>query len=314
MDITHLTYTIVKYGVQIPVPVMEPVDPVRDYLTDHVRKFLDANRKTNAQPAGYFENPLRQNLFRDLHSGNDAEFLTAYRALAVALVGRMNGSTNEGLLVGIRASSTTDGVIAALMKLEVVLEHGATLSSHTIDGRVQLAAVKDVLEKPGKLQKCAMVTSNLPDEKVFCRDQQQAQAKYFPEAFGIKVHPRPRMAMRVFYDVIGELQPELTPLIAEAIATCSSGPAEEVLAEVAGKVPGVSPDLQADIVDRLRSRDQPITQLDPAQSVQGVYKIGAITITGPLAVLEDMVRMRQLEDGSWQLTIDSQAKPDYSCN
>lgn len=314
MDITHLTYTVVKYGAQIPVPVMEPVDPVRDYLTDHVGKFLDSTRSQNAQPAGYFENPQRQNLFRDLHAGSDAEFLAAYRALAVALVGRMNGSTKEGLLVGIRATSPVDGVIAALMKLEVVLEHGATLSSHAVDGRVQLAAVKDVLEKPGKLQKCAMVTSNLPEEKVFCKDQQQDQARYFPEAFGIKVHPRPRMAMRVFYDVVGELRRDLTSPIAEAIATCSPGSAEEVLAEVAGKVPGVTPDLQADIVGRLRSRDQPVTQLDPAQSVQGVYKIGAITITGPLAVLEDAVSMDQLEDGRWQLTIESDARPDYSCN
>jgi putative lipoic acid-binding regulatory protein len=314
VDITHLTYTVVKYDAQIPDPVMEPVDQVRDYLTEHLGKFLEATRSQNAQPAGYFENPLRQNLFRDLHEGSDAKFLAAYRELAVALVGRMNGATKEGLLVGVRASSPDDGVVAALMKLEVVLEHGATLSSHAIDGRVQLAAVKDVLEKPGKLQKCAMVTSNLPEHRVFCKDQQQDQAKYFPEAFGIKVHPRPRMAMRVFYDVIGELQPELTQSIAEAIATCSPGPAEEVLAEVAGKVPGISSDLQADIVERLRARDRPVTQLDPTQSVKGVYKIGPITITGPLAVLEDMVRRRQLEDGSWRVTIDSQAKPDFSSN
>ncbi|MEU8898176.1 hypothetical protein AB0C65_20135 [Nocardia sp. NPDC048505] len=303
-----MTYALVKYGAQIPVPRLEPIEEVRAFLTEHVEKLLTETRQVGAAPAGFFDNSQKQKQFRELHSGDDTQFLDAYRALAVALVAQMNGTTKLGLLVGVRATTATDGVIAGVMKLEVLSEHGATLESHVENGRVRLAAVKDVLDKPGKLQKCAIVTSNLPDEKVFSKDQLQDASKYFLAAFGIKIHPRPRAAMRTFYEVVQEIAPSDARRIEDAVITCSPGTVASVLTEVAGKVPEVTPAIQFDIVESLNNRDQPVTVLDPAHAIQGVYTLGDITINAPMPVLAEFVRVEKRDEG-WQVIIECPTEP-----
>ncbi|MEV4898304.1 hypothetical protein AB0K48_54130 [Nonomuraea sp. NPDC055795] len=308
MEITQMTYALVKEGAEVLAPRVQPVHEVADFLSDHVKKLLEKARATDAPPAGRFYKPEQQGCFRSLHEGTTQEFLDAYHRLATDLVRSMNKATALGLLVALRVNTDTDGVVAGVLKLEILAPNGAALLEGD-DGEVTLAAVQDMLDRPGKLQKSALVTSRLPEERVHCGDQLHTQAKYFPDALGIKVHPRPRAAMKAFFDIVWAVEPGLTAPVAEAITACTPGPVAQVLAELGDKVPECTSPVQAEIAERLAEQAMPVAELDPRREVRGTYRIGDITISGPIAEMGQRVQVSAEADGRWRLTIDSDVEP-----
>lgn len=312
MDITHMTYALVREGIRVPDPQLQPIDPVLRFLSAHITKLLEAEARTDSPPPGFFHSTERQSDFRHLHSGTDEEFLASYRVLAQELVNVMNRSTKEGLLVGIRAVTESYGVVAGVLKLQIVVPNGAALLTNEDGTVVRLEAIQDLVNEPGNLQKGALVTSHLPEERVHCRDTSNTTAKYFPAAFGIKVHPRPREAMAALFDAAWQVVPQATAQIAEAVQTCSAGTVHEVLAEVATKVPDLTEAVQAEIVERLSVLPLPVIELDPKRIVKGAYKVGEILISGPLAAIEGDVTVDLLPDGRWRLTLYSDSKPSFT--
>jgi hypothetical protein len=308
LRIIHMTYALVKQGIEVPLPRMQPIKEVSGFLGDHVRKLLENIHASDAAPAGRFINPLHQRPFRRLHSGTAEDFLESYHQLAQDLVGSMTNATALGLLVALRVDTETDGIVAGVLKLEVVAPNGAAL--HEDDtGEVRLEAVQDMLERPGNLQKSALVTSQLPDERVFCGDRLYPQSKYFPDALGIRTHPRPRAAMKSFYDAVWTVEPELAGSVATAVPTCSPGPVSCVLEELGSKIPELTSPLQAAITEQLHALPHAVFELDPSRPVKGTYKIGEITVTGPIEEIGQLVRVSQLSDNQWQLIVDSDVKP-----
>lgn len=305
-----MTYTVVRQGVQIPIMKLQPVQEVAPFLSDHVNGQLVKARKADGRPAAFFRDAASQDHFHSLRCGTTEEFLNSYRHLAQSLVNAMNGSAKEGLLVGLRVTgAAVDVTVAGLLKLEIVTPNGAALLSNADGSDVRLEGVQDLLDRPGDLQKSAIVTSALARERVLCGDQLYTQAKYFPSSLGIQIHPRPRAAMAAMHSAVREVTPELTAVVADAVATCSAGSVKTVLAETARKVPELTVAHQAEIAERLSSLPEPVLELDPGLVSKATYTIGDITVSGPIAVVEHLVQVDESPDGRWTLTIAGDATP-----
>ncbi|MBF6345202.1 hypothetical protein IU409_17070 [Nocardia cyriacigeorgica] len=310
MEISHMTYAVVRQGVQIPPVELEPVHEVLRFLTDHVDGLLVKTRQSDAPPAAFFHDEGCQDYFHSLYSGTTEEFLFAYRALAQRLANAMNGTSKEGLLVGLRVNNAGPaGTVAGVLKLEIVTPNGAALQSNADGSRVRLEAVQDLLDRPGQLQKSAIVTSALATERVFCGDQLYTQSKYFPRSLGIQVHPRPRAALASMLEVARKVAPELGGVLAAAVRTCSAGGVKSVLAEAAKKVPELTAVRQEEIAARLGARAEPVLELDPTRAIKATYKIGDITVSGPASDVEQLISVCESPDGRWRVTIDSDSQP-----
>jgi hypothetical protein len=305
-----MTYTVVRQGVQIPVMKLQPVQEVAPFLSDHVKGLLVKTRKADARPAGFFRDATSRDHFHSLRCGTTEEFLNSYRHLAQSLVNAMNGSAKEGLLVGLRVTgAAVDVDVAGLLKLEIVTPNGAALLSNDDGSDVRLEGVQDLLDRPGDLQKSAIVTSALAPDRVFCGDQLHVQAKYFPSSLGIQIHPRPRAAMAAMHSAVRQVAPALTAGVADAVATCSAGSVKTVLMEAARKVPELTVANQVDIADRLSSLPEPVLELDPGLASKATYTIGDITVSGPIAAVEHLVDVDESPDGSWRVTIAGDTMP-----
>ena len=311
MNITYLTYARVAPDATPGPPRFRPKgDGVESFLGDHVDSLFAMANRPDAPPPGRFidgigDEPRR--FFRDLYTGSASDFLTAAYALTGRLIGKMNGSTAEGLLVCLRADTEAEGRVAGVLKLEVVTPNGAVLRELD-SGETVLAAVKDLLDSPGKLHKGALVTSRLPDGEVLCGDRLAQAARYFPEAFDIRVFCRPSAATKAFFDAVAELAGPLVAEIAAAWPAVRPGSPREVLAELAQKVPGLTATLRADIAERLANAASPIALLDTQRTVKETYQAGAITISGPIDEMRRRVRTGG-GDAGWQVIVDSPERP-----
>lgn len=309
MNISHMTYTRVAGGLTPGYPELRPVDPrIADFLGDHVVDLLDKATRSGASPPAKFTDSEAQVLFRKLHSGMDEEFLESAHVLAKRLIHVMNGRTSEGLLLALRAETKTNGRVAGLLKLQVAAEHGAVLEKLE-SGELQLSAVSGLLEKPGDLEKGALVATSLPDTSVYCADRLFAASRYFPEAFSIRLFAKPAGATRTFFDVAHVAAEKHMPQIVEAWATLQPGATREVLAELSEKVGEITPQLQEEIAEALETAPRPVVYLDTTRGLKEIYKIGGITLSGPIEEMRQKVQISQMDHGGWQITIDSPEEP-----
>ncbi|HEX6468178.1 MAG TPA: hypothetical protein VF069_03710 [Streptosporangiaceae bacterium] len=314
MKITHLTYARVAPDATPDPPRPRPKgDGVEKFLGDHIESLFAMAKKPDAPPPGRIDGEEARRLFRDLHAGSASDFLTAAYALTLRLIGRMNGATAEGLLVCLRADTPEHGRVAGVLKLEVVTPNGAVLRELD-SGETVLAAVTDLLDSPGKLHKGALVTSGLADGQVICGDRLAQAALYFPKAFDIRTFCRPSDATKAFFDALeecaGPVAAEVVPEVAAAWPAVQPGSPDEVLAELAQKVPGLTASLRADIAERLRNAARPVARLDTRRTVKETYQAGAITVSGPIDEMRRRVRRVPIGGGpGWQIIVDSPERP-----
>jgi hypothetical protein len=331
LEITHLTYARVAHDATPGFPDFRPIDDgVMDFLGDHIDSLFELAGKSDATPPGRFIGAEAQRLFRHLHTGSAADFLAAADTLTRRLIDNMNGTTAEGLLVCVRAAAPAyGGRVAGVLKLEVVAPTGAAL--HELDsGETVLAAVRDMLDSPGKLHKGALVASDLPAGQVLCGDRvAHGVAQYFPKAFDIQIFCRPSVAAKMFFDVVAEVAGSLMSEVAVAWPAVRPGSPREVLAELAQKVPGLTASLQADIAERLENAPRPVARLDSQRAVRQTYHAGDIAIVGPIDEMGSRVRVaaapdREADGGAgggvdggadgtgWRITVDSPERPVLS--
>lgn len=310
MDVTHLTYARVAEGLTPQRPSLQPSDVGVDaFLRDHVRALLQLAERNDASPPGRFTDNAAAMLFRSLHTGTDEEFVAAAYELTSRLIGRMNGRTADGLLVCLRTAPEARGSIAGALKLQVDAPNAAILQKLE-SGDVVLAAVKDMLEKPGDLQKGALVTSWLADGQVICGDKLIQAARYFPEAFDIRLYSRPSASTRAFFDAVESHAGHLTAQVAEAWPTLQSGSPRRVVAELGSKVPEFTTSLQTTVAEALESATRPIATLDTQRDVTETYKAGDIRVSGPITAMRQNVHIQELRDRKmWQIVVDSTEKP-----
>jgi hypothetical protein len=307
VEVKRLAYTQVAAKAVPRAPALREINEgVNAFLGDHIRGLQELTRSRSTQP-GRFTDPSAQDLFRSLLYADEPGFLAAMDTLTKRLVGTMDQRTNPGLLICL---SATDGKvdIAGVLKLQVVSEHGAVLE-RLDSGEEVLSAVTDVLDKPGELQKGALVSSALADGHVMTGDRLIPDAAYFPRAFGIQIYARPSQAAGQLLDVVGEVEPDLAPAVAASLPSVPAGDVADVLAAVGRQVSGLTPDVQATVADALAHRTRPVGRIDTGRASTMVIRIGDITISGPTASMARNARIQGRSAQGWQVTVQGVDEP-----
>lgn len=233
-------------------------------------------------------------------------FLAAVDTLTKRLIGAMDQRTKPGLLICLSATDGED-IVAGVLKLQVVSEHGAVLE-RLDNGDEVLSAVTDVLDKPGDLQKGALVSSALADDRVMTGDRLISDAAYFPSAFGIQIYSRPSQAVGQLVDVVAEVAPDVAAAVADVLPSIPSGEAPGVLTALAKQVPGLTPDVQASVVDVLANRPRPVEVIDTKKPSTMAIKIGDITVSGPTASMSRNTSIGPTRQG-WQVIVQGTEEP-----
>jgi hypothetical protein len=309
-ELDYVTYARVAPGAASTDAVLRPIDEgVKAFLQDHVTKLDELARSRDAS-AGRFTDDSAKALFRDLSAGNQAQFLAAAGALTKRLIAEMNGRTAAGLLVALRVRTESE-LIAGVLKLEVVAEHAAVLEELD-SGEVTLSAAANMMDKPGDLKKGALTRTSLREHEVMVGDRLHYDAAYFPRAFGIRIYARPSEATRELFKALGEVAPELLGPVARHLSEQSPGEVGDLLQALAGRVPGLTEEVQLRVIGKLADLPRAVGRVDTQGKYRQILTVGAIQVTGPVADMEDLLTVGQTGDGRWQVTIDSADRPETS--
>lgn len=190
---TRLSFVRVAKGATPTGATIRPgVNEVSAFLSAHAQGLID--KATNGSAANAtFHDDDREHLMEDLRTGTDAEFLAAADLLARRLADEMShvGSPAPGLLVCVTLEDTNPSVLlAAVLKLEVVSDQGAVLR-RLDSGEETLAAVTNVLDRPGDLQKGLVVPDVRVESSAVVGDKAaQQEARYFLRSMGITLEAR----------------------------------------------------------------------------------------------------------------------------
>jgi hypothetical protein len=309
LRLKFVTYTRVAAGAAGKPPRLHQLDgATAEFLLEHVRSLIKKATRDDGAPAARFADPDAHQLFRRLYSGSAREFLEATHRLAERLTEAMDGRTSEGLLVALRTESEDAEIVAGVLKLQVASGHGAVLQ-RLESGELQLAAVTGMLESPSDLEKGALVAQSLKDGEVFCADRLSVKARYFPAALGIRRFAAAAPAAKAFFDTVQKVAPALVPRIAQAWPRVEPDHTREVLARLGEQVPELTPQLQEEVVEVLETYPEPVAWLDTRRKVKETYKVGGITLSGPIEEMRRQVGCARTAEGPWRLVIDCVDEP-----
>jgi hypothetical protein len=310
VQVTHMTLAKVAHDAVSASPELREIDDgVNAFLGDHIMGLREMTSKRKTSP-GKFKDPEAKRLFRDLFTGPDADFLTAAGNLTKRLITRMDARAAKGLLICLRAHDDQERY-GGVLKLQVVAPNAAVLEE-LASGDVKLSAVRDLLDKPGDLQKGALSTSWLAEDRIMVGDQLGQDAAYFPEAFAIRVYARPTTAVADLIAALDKVAPKLAAPVAAALPAVSSGDPTTVLAALGGKVPELTPGIQANVVDILERQARPVAHIETSRAATETIRTGEVKITGPVSQMRQHVRIEQkdeLDTVGWTIIIDSPREP-----
>lgn len=310
VEISRMAYARVATNAVPLAPVLRDINEgVNAFLADHIHDLRELTESRRTQP-GRFIDASAQDLFRSLLYDEESGFLAAADTLTKRLIGAMDRRANPGLLICLRATDESS-IIAGVLKLQVVAEHGAVLE-RLDTGEEVLSAVTDMLDKPGDLQKGALVSSALAENQVMTGDRLIPDAAYFPNAFGIQIYSRPSQAAGQLLDVVAETKPDLAPAVAARLPSIPPGEVRDVLAALGQQVPGLTRDVQATVTDALAHRPRPVGMVDTSKTSTMRIKIGDITISGPTASMLRNTRVQGPATSGWQVVVAGTEEPKTS--
>jgi len=313
MKATRLSFVRVAKGATPTQATIRPgVDEVSAFLCAHAQGLIDKALDGSAANATFYD-AAREQLIEDLRSGSDAEFLTAADLLATRLTDEMShvGNPASGLLVCTTFENGTSGTarLAAVLKLEVVSDQGAVLR-RLDSGEETLAAVTNVLDRPGDLQKGLVFPDSRPRSTAVVGDKAaQQEARYFLKSVGITLEARPNASAAALVAAVGKYTDRRTAQrVIAALPSASEGSPREVLHELRGQGLNIPDPTVAAIVDELANADRPVPRVDVNASVRGKVRAGGLTITGPASDIA-AVTWESNPAGGWITTIRSDTEP-----
>jgi hypothetical protein len=306
-----MTYARVASDAVPAYPELRPIDKgINDFLADHIHDLRHLTVTRQTQP-GRFVDAQAQALFRSLRYDKPPDFLATADSLMKRLIDKMDQRTKAGLLISLRANEDSN-LIAGVLKLQVVAEHGAVLEKLDSGDEV-LSAVTDLLDKPGDLQKGALVMSTLPEGLVLTGDRLTGQdAIYFPKAFGIQLYARPSESVGELLDAVEATAPELVAPVAAALPSVPPGDPSDVLSELGNRIPELDGSCQADVAQRLGHLKRPVGIIDTKRRSREQVKIGDITISGPIEAMRRYTSIHHLGDRRWQVVVEGTVEPKRS--
>jgi hypothetical protein len=312
LDISLTALSLVE-AVEHDAPLRHPrleegiEDKVRAFFVEHIQALRAMSRGKDAPPPGRFIDSEAQSLFQSLHMGDTTEFLGSAGVLTKRLIGRMNHSTKRGLLACIRAEGPSER-IGAVLKLEIISPTGATLEE-LASGEIRLAAVTNIMNQPGNLQKGALVANGMAAEEVLCGDTLNYQASYFPEAFGIQVFARPSRGSPALLNTIAGSGAQLARQVAETMPQVEPGPLREVVKTLGEHIPAFDPETQTGIIGTLENSQRPITYVNTQNEITAVIEQGGIIIKGSATVIHQDVQLRPDSAGGWEAVVRFENEP-----
>ncbi|MDO8309116.1 MAG: hypothetical protein Q7V58_12270 [Actinomycetota bacterium] len=257
----RLTYVRVEKGSAPTEAILRPgVAEVSPFLSAHLEGLRDRARDGSAANAAFYD-PPREQLIEDLRTGTDDAFLAATNVLAARLADEMTHvNPAPGLLVCTTMEAEAGGDrFAAVLKLEVVSAHGAVLR-RLETGEETLAAVTDVLDRPGDLQKGLVYPDERPSSAAVVGDAStQNEARYFLRALGVTLEARENRSAAAFVGAIRKFtDSSTTRLVVAALPSVSSGPPPQVLDELSERSISLSDTAKAAIAAELSNAERPV--------------------------------------------------------
>jgi len=311
MGILRVTYGVVEVDRPVDALVLEDVDATTtEYLDAHLATLAALVAKS---PPARFVDDEAGLRFDALRSGTDQQFLAAANQLAARLVEAMDFRTPSGLLVAVQGVDDDGQAVAAVLKLQVTADRLGYLQQ--TQGRARLAAVKDALDAPGRLQKGALFPDPRGESDVVVGDQLDVGALYFLAALGLRQDQAPKRAVAAMVTAITSRLPEAAEEVAESLGRRRPTAVDEALDWIAEDVPGFSP-YRDEVEGELRAQRRPPVALDPdAAPSKRVLSAHGIRIEGPADELRERMRGPQRRgDGRWEvlLTFDTQPTERFS--
>lgn len=311
MRATRMTFFRVARGAAVPVPRIRPgVADVSAFLAAHVTGLQDRAAEGSASNASFVDAADEQQIER-LRTGDDAAFLAAAGALGGRLIAEMAplGGALPGLFVCATLESDAGAPHAAVLKLQVVSEQGAVLK-RLDTGEETLAAVTDVLDRPGELQKGLVYPDVRPTSQAVVGDKAaQQEAKYFLRAVGVTLEARDSATAGAVVAAVARLAGrDVADRVAHALPGVEPGPPEEVLAAVRDEVPALTQETADAVAADVRGGDRPVVRVDTAAPVQAKLRAGALTVTGPADAVRGVTWVPDA-NGGWRVAFRTEQEP-----
>lgn len=309
MIINLLTYAFVAHDVTAAkASLREHDEHVDEFLFEHIT-LLAETPKTADIPHAVFREGEATSLFTALGEGEPEEFLKAADLLTERLIGEMDRRTSPGLLVFARFSEESASATAVL-KLDVVSSHTGALRQ-VADGSLSLEAVRDVLDAPGRLQKGIITPDTREGSDVIIADRLNKAAEYFVRAFGLLIESRATEGTLSIIQAVAKEVPEATTKVVAALPKIDSGTLQQTMDILVDKVPELEPK-RNEIEGLLQEQHRPVRNVDTSAGIKAKVTAGAITISGPAAVIDSLVDWRQVPTQGWKIEVTSAGEPKKS--
>lgn len=310
MKATRLSFVRVAKGVApSPASLRPGVEEVSDFLCAHAAGLI-AKAADGSAANATFHNAGRQQLIEELRTGADEAFLAAADILAHELTEQINhvGNAAPGLLV---CTTIEDGPApyAAVLKLEVVSNEGAVLR-RLESGEETLAAVTNVLDRPGDLQKGLVFPDARPDSDAVVGDKAaQQEARYFLRSVGVTLQARPSASAAALVAAVGKrMSRAVAQEVVVRLPSLSAGSPTEVL----GQLQEVGVDIPAMVMEAvatdLATADRPVPVIAVEAPVKGKVRVGGLTITGSASDIRSVTWVAD-PAGGWVVTIRTDTEP-----
>jgi hypothetical protein len=316
MHATRLTFFRVARGAVPAEPWLRPgVEEISDFLVDHVDDLQKRASEGTAANATFPEAADRQ-LIEDIRIGDDAAFLSAAKKIGGRLIEAMGplGTAKPGLLLcaTFESEEVPSAATAAVLKLEVVSEHGAILELLE-SGEETLAAVQRVLDKPGELQKGLVYPDTRSDSEAIVGDKAaQQEARYFLRAVAVTLEAHAASSAReLVRAVAAKAGPGVARSVVRALPSIEPASPAEVLGALRASVPELTEDTADEVARTLATADRPVVRVDTKAPVRGVVQAGPLRITGPAADI-GRVEWTANPEGGWVVTFTSDQEPRRS--
>lgn len=312
---TRMTFFRVARNSGAPTPVLRPgVEDVSAFLVAHVESLL-ARAADGSTANASFALPDDAALLGSLRDGDDAAFLAAAGTIGMRLVEEMSkvGRAAPGLLLCTTVVDGEQGTArAAVLKLEVVSEQGAVLKVLD-DGEETLAAVTDVLDQPGRLQKGLVFEDDRPSSEAVLGDLSgSVEARYFLQALRVTLESRPTHTASALVQAVAKHAGEnVARQVVDALPTVPEATTAEVVAGLREAVLDLDGEAAAAVTEELVAADRPVVRVDTQAGVRGKVKAGPLTITGPAEHI-GRVTWQQDPSGGWTVTLHSDEEPRRS--
>jgi hypothetical protein len=277
---------------------------------DYVRRHVDKVRSLEQTESRSLFNTSSSTpkLLRTLQgTADDAQFEKAARELQDALASAMKVSTNalDCVFAIVRANDQATGEAhVTLLKLDAIIE---AAKMELLNGRISLQVLEELLPEPGKLQKALSWPDARRESDVIMLDRNVATAKYFENAFQVKVSPKSVEAEAELHSIITDsVAIGKLPEVFEAAARMS-GPMDDVLADLASTYPELTDDWVKVSED---PRPSGMIRENKLAARMVIWRADGIEIRVP-PNLSSRVNVERLSDG-WRLSVETVTQPRIS--